>query len=346
MKVAVGMRNSEEILDKEYLRFLRQIGVTHVIAFMPDRDLLPSAAEGYWSEDDLRSMVRHYNENGLEVEGIENFLPRHWNKILLDMPGKEKQLENIKRTIIAMGKAKIPNMGYNFSVGGVIGRHHVPYGRAGALVDAFDPETLGMDDSPIPRSMVWNRVVDPEAKGVHPYISREEMKERLYWFLEKILPVAEEANVRLAAHPEDPPIPVMRHAGRVLINPAAYDEMFEKFPSYSCAVEFCQGTFTEMGVDIYQTIKHFAKQGRIGYVHFRNVRGTIPKYNETIIDDGDVDMAKALLSYYEAGYDGALIPDHYPTFAGVKSSHATVAYSIGHIRGIMKAVGIPIWGES
>lgn len=345
MKVAVGMRNTAEILNTEYLRFLRQIGVTHVIGFRPDADVLPSASSGCWSEDDLRDMVRHYRENGLQVEGIENFPPRHWYKILMDLPGKELQMENLKRTITAMGKAQIPIMGYNFSIGGVVGRHHVPYGRAGALVDAFDPNVLPYDDSPIPKSMAWNMVVEPEAEGVHRSIPREEVKDRLHWFLEQILPIAADAGVCMAAHPEDPPIPVMRNAGRVLISPQDYDELFDKFPTPYCTVQFCQGTFTEMGVDIYSTIKHFVNRGRIAYVHLRNVRGIVPKYSEVIIDEGDVDMAKALLCYHKGGYEGALIPDHYPTFADAQGSHATVAYSIGYIRGLMKAAGIPIWGE-
>lgn len=345
MKIAVGMKKAEQIYDAEYLRFLRQIGVTHVLGFMPDTDVLPSAKDGCWSEEDLKAMVKHYNENGLVCEAVENFLPRHWYKILMDLPGKEQQLEAVKRTIANMGKAKIPIMGYNFSAGGVIGRHVRPLGRGDAVSVGYDPVHHPFDNSPIPRSMAWGQVVDPEARGVYPPIGREEMRQRLYWFLERILPVCADANVRLAAHPEDPPVPELRGAGRVLISPQDYDEMFTAFPTPYCCVEFCQGTFTEMGVDVYETIEHFASQGRIAYVHLRNVRGTVPSYDETLIDDGDVNMAQALLAYQKGGYEGTFIPDHYPELASAQGSHATVAYSIGYIRGLMKALDIPIWGE-
>ena len=345
MKVAVGLKPASEIYDREYLRFLRQIGVTHVLGFKYDTDVLPSAKDGYWSEDDLKRLVAHFRENGLEFEGIENFLPRHWYKILMDLPGQEEQLDNLKRTITNMGKAGIRVMGYNFSAGGVIGRYSAPVGRGGTMSVSFDPEGHPFEDDYIPRSMAWNTVVDPDAEGTYPEIPRAEMKDRLYRFLENILPVCADAGVALAAHPEDPPIPMLRHAGRVLISPADYDELFRRFPTPYCTVEFCQGTFTEMGVDIYKTIEHFAKEKRISYVHLRNVRGVVPKYDEMLIDDGDVDIARALQTYHDAGYDGCFIPDHYPALAGSPTSHATVAYAIGHIRGIMRALGLPIYGE-
>jgi len=345
MKIAVGMKHAKQIYDAEYLRFLRQIGVTHTLGFMYDTDVLPSAKDGYWAEDDLKRLVKHFNDNGLQFEAIENFLPRHWHKILMDLPGKEEQLENVKRTISNMGKAGIPIMGYNFSAGGVIGRFSEPIGRGGTLSVSFDPEGHPFEDTPIPKSMAWNTVIEPEKEGVYPHIPREEMKERLYWFLEQILPVCADANVQLAAHPEDPPIPYMRDAGRVLITPEDYDEMFKKFPTPYCTVEFCQGTFSEMNVDIYETIEHFAELNRISYVHLRNVKGKIPCYHEMLIDDGDIDMAKALMCYHKHGYEGTFIPDHYPELASAIGDHATVAFAIGHIRGLMKALNIPIWGE-
>lgn len=346
MKIAVGLRQASEIHDTDYLRFLHQIGVTHVLGFMPDCDVLPSAKDGYWSLDDLTALVRYYRENGLVMEAIENFLPRHWYKILLDLPGKEQQLEAIKRTVSNIGRAGIPIMGYNFSIGGVSGRHVHPVGRGGAISVGYDPARYPFDDTPLPRSMAWgSNVVDPGAVGTWPPVSREEVRARLDGFLDELLPVCEEAGVRMAAHPEDPPVPVMRGMGRVLISPEDYDRLFERHPSQACAIEFCQGTFTEMGVDVYKTIAHFAAEGRIAYVHLRNVRGTVPSYDETMIDDGDVDIGRALLAYHRAGYDGTLIPDHYPKLSGAVGSHATVAYSIAYLRATMHALGIPVWGD-
>ncbi|WNR42971.1 mannonate dehydratase [Paenibacillus roseipurpureus] len=325
-----------------YMQFLRQIGVTHIIGSMPDVSILPSAKEGYWSEDDLCRWVKHINENGLKVEAIENFIPRHWYKILMDLPGKEQQMENIKRTIRAMGKAKIPIMGYNFSAGGVYGQAMVYEGRGEAKIMVFDPERYPYDDTPIPKSMAWGMVVDPEAEGRHGLISREEMKGRLHAFLEEILPVAEEANVVMAVHPEDPPVSMIRQAGRVLISPQDFDELFARFDTPYCAMEFCQGTFTEMPYDIYESIEHFAKSGRIAYAHVRNVNGKVPSYREALLDEGDVDIPRALKLYDQHGFKGAVIPDHYPKLVDIEGEHASVAYSIAYLRAAMKFSQIPI----
>jgi mannonate dehydratase len=341
MKIAAGLRAGAQIRNTEYLKFLRQLGVTHITGFMPDTDICPSARDGYWSEDDLKALAKHYRDNGLTLEAIENFLPRHWYKILMDLPGKEEQLENIKRTVTNMGKAGIKIMGYNFSAGGVIGRHTHPVGRGGSISVGYDPVQYPYDDSPIPRSMAWNTVIDQALTGDYGIISRECMKERLYSFLEEMLPVCADAGVALAAHPEDPPIPMMRSAGRVLITPEDYFEMFRTFDTPYCTAEFCQGTFAEMNIDIYETIEKFASLGKISYVHLRNVRGRIPSYDETLIDDGDIDMARALACYHNNGYHGAIIPDHYPVLSDTPTDHATVALAIGHIRGLMMGAGIP-----
>lgn len=344
MKVAIGLREPAQIYDREYLQFLRQIGITHVYGFMCDERTIPSAKDGFWSEEDLLALSRHYKDNGLILDGIENFIPTFWHKVLMGLDGRGSQMENLKRSVYNMGRAGIKILGYNFSAGGVRGLKNVPTGRGETMSVAFDPEKYPFDDSPIPRSMAWGFEVDPDAKGDYGEISRDEMKQRLHYFLDGLLPVAEESGVTLAAHPEDPPIPYLRHAGRVLISPKDFDELFERYPTKSCAVEFCQGTFTEMGVDVYDTIRHFAEKGRIAYVHLRNVKGTLPSYEERIIDDGDVNMAKALAAYRDAGYTGAFIPDHYPTLAGAPTPHGTVAYAIGYIRALMKALDIPIYG--
>ena len=332
------------IVRKDYLQFLRQIGITHVIGSMPDETILPSAKEGYWSEDDLCRMVKYFNDNGLQVEAIENFIPRHWYKILMDVPGKEKQMENIKRSIQAMGKAKIPIMGYNFSAnlhGNSMGS--ALEGRGEYKIRFFDTSRTPIDETPVTKNMAWSFEVAHGAEGSYGTIPREVMKERLYAFLEEILPVAAEANVIMAAHPEDPPVPELQKAGRVLISPKDFDELFEKFDTPYCGIEFCQGTFAEMPYDIYESIEHFAKSGRIAYAHVRNVKGKIPAYYETLMDEGDVDIAKALSVYHKYGYNGAIIPDHYPTFADTNSEHASVAYSIAYLRAALQFNKIDIY---
>lgn len=345
MKIAVGMKRPAQIFNTEYLRFLRQIGVTHVYGYKYDTDVLPSAKNGYWSYEDLVGLKKHFADNGLVLEGIENFVPLHWHKILRDEPGREEQLENVKRSIRNMGRAGINIMGYHFSLTGCPERYDEEVGRGGVNSTVYDAAKYPEKYEYYPKRMTWGAVVEPDAEGYFPAISREEIRDRKYRFLEEILPVAEEAGVQMAEHPEDPPVPYIYNIGRVLVTPEDYDHMIARFPSPSNMIEFCQGTFTEMGCDIYETIRKYASAGRISYVHLRNVHGTVPHYEERVIDDGDVNMAEALRAYRDSGYTGAFIPDHYPELIGADIHYAGVAHTIGYIRGLMKGLDIPIWGE-
>lgn len=341
MKVGMGIRGALRT-DESYLQFLRQIGVSHCIVFMPDDEIFSSAKYDGWSVDDLLAIKKLYASHALTVEGFENFDPKIWYKILLDEPGKEKQMEYIKTCIRNMGRAGIPIMGYNFSIGCVTGHVGGPFARGGARTVRYIDANVDHHDA-LPLGWAWNtRVVDDAPEGRLPFVSRQEMKARRDWFLEQIVPVAEEAGVQMAAHPEDPPVPVLKNAGRVLISPEDYEEMFRQFPSDSVTAEFCQGTFTEMGVDVYATIESLVKRNKISYVHFRNTRGALPDYTEVFIDEGDVDMVRALKVYRDNGYTGLFMPDHTPTLDCQNTSETGMAYAVGYIRGILKALDVEL----
>jgi mannonate dehydratase len=161
--------------------------------------------------------------------------------------------------------------------------------------------------------------------------------ERVERFLKELVPVAEEAGVRLAMHPADPPLPTLGGTYRLVHKPEQYQRLLDLVPSHCNAAEFCQGTIAEMDgdMDVYQAIETYARQGKIAYVHLRNVRGRVPNYYETFIDDGDVDMVRALRLYHENGFDGVLIPDHTPQMACEAPWHAGMAYALGWMRGVI-----------
>ena len=145
-------------------------------------------------------------------------------------------------------------------------------------------------------------------------MSAEQLWARLEDFLHEVVPVAEEAGVRLAAHPDDPPLPTLRGHGPPGQQAGALPAPARPLPQPSNALEFCQGTIAEMvgEMDVYEAIDTYSKAGRIAYVHFRNVRGKVPEYHEVFVDEGDVDMVRALRIYHRNGYDGVIIPDHTP----------------------------------
>ena len=226
-----------------------------------------------------------------------------------------------------MGRAGIPVLGYNFSIAAVWGHVQGPWARGGAeSVGFLGPD--GPEERPIPNGQVWNMTYDPDAPpGTIGCVTPEQLWSRLSDFLHAVVPVAEEAGVRLAAHPDDPPMPTIRGTARLVYQPRLYQKLLDIYPSRSNALEFCQGTIAEMTEgDVYEAIDQYTRQKAIAYVHFRNVKGKVPKYHEVFIDEGDVDMIRALSIYRRNGYDGVMIPDHTPQMECAASWHAGMGF--------------------
>ena len=354
MKLGLGLYCHQ--LDRDHFRFARQCGCTHLVIHLVDyfRSARNRAGDqpvgddsGWglagdpnqlWTFEQLVNLRSAVEAEGLRLEAIENFDPAHWHDILLDGPKKKLQFENIKTIVRNVGKAGIPIIGYNFSIAGVAGRVKGPFARGGAA-------SVGMDgpcDSPMPNGMAWNMIYNPHAPpGSVPSATTDELWDRLREFLEMILPVAEEAGVTLAAHPDDPPLPVVRAQPRLIYRPHLYQRLLDARPSPRNAIEFCVGTTAEMSEDgVYDSLAGCARQKKIAYVHLRNVRGKVPTYKETFIDDGDVDIAKALQILHENNYTGVIIPDHAPQITCPAPWHAGMAFALGYLRAGIQALSL------
>lgn len=354
MKLGLGLYR--HMLTRENFQFARQAGATHIVAHLVDYfkggahhpgDNQPTGtAQGWgragdpetlWSAEELRDLRKAVEAEGLKLEAIENFDPAHWHDVLLDGPKKNRQLENVKTILRHLGEAGIPIMGYNFSIAGVCGRTTGPYARGGAT-------SVGMEgplEEPMPQGMVWNMVYDPAApKGFVPPATSEELWQRLDYFLGAVLPVAEAAGVRLALHPDDPPMPAMRGQPRLVYQPRLYRKVIDLNPSPANAFEFCVGTLAEMNEgDVYEAVDTYSRQGRLAYVHLRNIRGKVPFYQETFIDEGDVDVPRVLRILKKNNFDGVIIPDHTPQMNCAAPWHAGMAYALGYLRAAMQSIG-------
>jgi mannonate dehydratase len=356
MKLGFGLYRN--MLNPSALRFARQAGATHIVAHMPGaaserNDQVIStfgdkAGFGFstpddpmWTYEGLRDLKAMVNAEGLALEALENFSPAHWYDILLDGPQKKRQLEHLKQLIRDMGRVGIPIMGYYFSLAGVWGHERGPFARGGAISVGFKNPV----QPPIPIGMVWNMVYDAEsfdpdrADQVLAAVSDDEIRQRFHEFLDAMVPVAEEAGVRLALHPDDPPMPVLRNTHRLATTHDRYVQILELNPSPANALEVCIGTLSEMpGGDIYDTIDRLSKTGRIGYVHFRNVRGKVPNYEEVFVDEGDTNMIRLLGILHRNGYDGVLIPDHTPLMECAAPWHAGMAFAMGYMKAALTIV--------
>jgi mannonate dehydratase len=352
----LGLGLYRHMLTPENFRFARQIGATHIVAHLVDyfrgdghgaTDNQPTGTDrGWglagdpdrlWTVDELVTLRRAIEAEGLRLEAIENLDPAHWYDVLLDGPRRAAHIQNVVTLIGRLGEAGIPILGYNFSLAGVAGRVTGPSARGGAT-------SVGMEgpvDAPMPKGMVWNMVVDAHAPaGTLPAVAPDELWRRVAAFLREVIPAAERAGVRLAAHPDDPPLPSVRGQPRLVYRDDLFQRMIDLHPSPANQLEFCVGTLAEMpDADVYETIGRCARQQRIAYVHLRNVAGKAPHYRETFIDDGDVDMTRVLRTLQRNGFDGVIIPDHTPQPSCAAPWHAGMAHALGWIRGALQSPG-------
>lgn len=353
MKLGLGLYR--HMLTRENFQFARQAGATHIVAHLVDyfrggvhraHDDQPTGTDfGWglagdpnqlWTVEELKTLRRQIEAEGLTLEAIENFDPAHWHDVLLDGPKRAQHIENVKTILRRLGEAGIPLMGYNFSIAGVAGRTRGNYARGHA-------PSVGMEgpyDVPMPNGMAWNMVHDPQApQGNLSPATHEQLWDRVHRFLDDVLPVAESAGVKLAAHPDDPPMPTIRGQPRLVYQPQHYQKLIDLNPSPANTLEFCIGSLAEMTEgDVYEAVDQYSRQHRLGYVHFRNVTGKVPTYKETFIDDGDVDMLRVLRILKRNGFDGVLIPDHTPAMTCAAPWHAGMAFAMGYMKAALKVV--------
>ena len=356
MKLGLGLY--KHMLTRENFAFARQAGATHLVAHLVDyfRGGAPQATDDQptgtdwgwglagdpdklWSLDELVKLRRDVEAAGLKLEAIENFDPAHWHDILLDGPKRTLHIENVKTILRRMGEAEIPIMGYNFSIAGVAGRTKGNYARGNAPAVGME----GPYDLPMPNGLVWNMVYDAHAApGIIPSATYAQLWSRLERFLNEVLPVAEASGVRLAAHPDDPPMPTVRGQPRLVYQPRHYQKLIDLNPSPSNQLEFCVGSLAEMTEgDIYETVDHYSRQNRLGYVHLRNVREKVPFYKETFIDDGEVDVLRVLAILHRNKFEGVNIPDHATQMSCAAPWHAGMAFAMGFIQAGLKSLETP-----
>ena len=351
MKLGFGLYKNS--LNSDNYEFVKQIGATHVVAhltnyFSGSNPEISSGNENgwgicdkepIWDEELLGNLKKEINKSGLQLEALENFNPLHWHDILLDGPKKNQQIEELKKLIKNMGKVGIPVMGYCFSIAGVWGWERGNYARGNAESVALIKDSRDFQQ-PIPDGMVWNmRYRKGDPKKFVPETSEKEVWERLEFFLEKLLPIAEENNVSLAAHPNDPPMHTMRRTARILKNPSEYIKLINISKSPSNKIEMCLGSIQEMeesGLESY--VDKFSKEQRIGYMHFRNVKGKVPNYVESFVDEGDINMVNVIKILKKNKYDGVIIPDHTPALNCSAPWHAGMAYAVGYIKGLIQSL--------
>lgn len=331
LKLAKGLR---DVAD-ETIAFFQQMGARHVVMpstfntapgrrpLVPPVDNGPSSDEPLapWNVHELVRIKEHLAERGMSAELVN--LGRFW-RILHGKPDAGRELDNVRASIRAAGEAGIPVVEYNFTpLRGSEGYSRTTGRGEAGLRDYDHARTESLP--PLPNV------------GEH---SREAMWERLHYFLEGVIPVAEESGVRLAMHPNDPPIPVFRGAAQPVRSLADQRDLIDLVDSPSNGITLDTGVTTQMGEDAVEAIRYFGSRDRINHVHFRNVRVLTPyyKYVEVMHDEGGCDMLAAMRAFQEIGYRYLIIPDHTPEFSGdTAGSQMGWAFALGYMHALRHA---------
>jgi mannonate dehydratase len=343
MGIRVSMGHVER-LDEPIITFARQLGIRGVQLHAP-ADL--PGEQGYWSTAELRALRERCEAAGLALDGLENVPPAHFTKIQRGEIGRDEQIENYQSTIRNMAEAGIFLLGYNFLPTYVWRTDMAGSGRGGAMVTAFDLARVSAGNA------LAGYKLTPEQAPAEP-ISAEQMRQNHQYFLDAVLPVAEQAGVRLALHPDDPPVDVaLGGAARIFTSPqslvGAYQAAGE---SPAWGIDLCLGTVSEMGGEqaVNEVIDFFGPRGRICYVHFRDVQGVVPSFRECFLGEGNYDPAAVLRRLAGSGFDGFLIDDHVPAMVGDPGTWGDTSsaaycsrgrsYAIGYLQGMLRALGI------
>ncbi|MCF2505234.1 mannonate dehydratase [Dyadobacter sp. CY107] len=306
----------------EKWQLCRQMGIDHAIA-----KLAPELT-GDLAIDNYESFARSkeiFESNGFKLTGLEGD-QFDMSRIKLGLDGRQGDVERYCRMLENMGKLGIGLLCYNFMATGWYRTDVDLPERGGAVVSGF--------------SMKKAKTEPVSSYGT---FSESQIWENYHWFIEQVMPVAEANGVKMALHPDDPPVSPLHGISRILTSADAIRKALSLSDSSSHGLTFCQGTYTTMNEDVLGLIHDFGRQKKIFFVHIRDVRGTPEDFHETFHDNGPTDMFKMMKAYREIGFEGPLRSDHVPTMAGESNDHFGYEmkgnlFGIGYIKGLMDAL--------
>lgn len=315
---------------EDHFEFMARYGVTNIAA-------RPRVSEGrlFSTTEELLDLKAMAERNKLRLDVVDPVLlpsshidrERNPGIMLAQSPEREREVEAFQNLIRNCAQAGIPIIKYNMSILGVLRTGEVK-GRGAAMFGEWDaakasPPTPLTRAGPVSEDAFW---------------------ERITWFLDHVVPVANEYKIRIACHPHDPGTPPEGYQGvhRVLGTIDGLKKFVSIRESRYHGLNFCQGTVSENlpkpAEQIFDVIRWFGSRGKIFNVHFRNIVGGRGHFREAFPDEGDIDLYRALLTYHEVGYDGMLMPDHVPHVPGKPDANLqSFAFAYGHIRGLMQA---------
>lgn len=335
-RVALGQFATPE---DDMLAFARQLGVRGVSLNTP---ALPG--DHRWEADDLELLRMRCEAHGLRLEGIENVPHRFYERAMTGQPGRDREIEHLIATIRSLGRAEIPVLGLHFLPGSVWRTSIDDRGRGGAVVSAFDGSHLdGAHTAFIARRDFQGD--DPYVRGAAPLrdmsLDEDAMWSNFTYFIQALAPAAEEAGVRIALHPDDPPVPALDGVARILRDVDGLERALAIADSPAVGLNLCLGTISAAGgqAAVLDAIRRFGPGGHIVCVHFRDVRGVVPAFEECFLGEGNFDPVTVMRTLAESRFDGFMLDDHAPRLVGDSAyAHRGRAHAVGYLQALLRSV--------
>ena len=306
------------------LEISKQVGLNWVIAGGGIR----GRKEQY--VDYVRQQKEAFASAGMKIAGVEGH-PVAFERIKLGLDGRDDEIENTKWAIEALAKNGIDLICYNFMAGlGWTRTSQSVQERGGALTSEFDLETA-------------------KKQGLTQYgeVGEEKMWKNCEYFIKAVMPVADKFKVKMALHPDDPPINPLRGIARIVTSKRSYERIMAMYPSPYNGITYCQANFVLMKEDVYALAKEWCSRNKIFFVHYRDIQGDTNHFHETFHDNGPTDMVRLLEVYSKAGFVGPIRPDHAPALAGEAQNGRASGYTMGgkvlafgYMKGIMDSLGL------
>ena len=295
----------------------KQCGVKHGVIRLPEDSGFNITDFSHWE-----TVHKRYTDFGFKpiiIEPMPNELHDHIKA------GDEKRDECIEKVISMfpiMKKLDISTICFNFMAHiGWLRTSSDFIERGGATVTEFNIDDFKPTGKKISHAKLW---------------------QNYEYFINAVIPEAEKYGIKLALHPDDPPIPYLGDVGRILISRENIRKaIYGIRKSPSLGLTLCQANFHIMGEDLYDVAEEFKNE--IFFIHFRNTTGIPNHFRETFHDNGDIDMAKIMKHYIKLGIDVPVRVDHVPTLVGEKSTLAGYdalgrLYAIGYLKGILEGL--------
>lgn len=319
MRIALGQFRDP---SDDLLTYIEQLGAQD---FLMNTAAFPGDKQ--WEYEDLLAARQKADRHGLRLMALENVPITFYDKVMLGLPGRDEQINHMQNTIRNMGKAGIPILGIHWMPSGVWSTQPPAKRRGGATARRFELSEHNPDE------LTFGRVY-----------TAEEMWENFKYYMEHILPVAEEVGVTFAIHPDDPPVEQLGGVARIFRNFEGFKRAMDHFDTPHLGLNFCIGCWSEMGGrdNVIRGIRYFGPQGKIIYIHFRDVEGLATSFSECFIDEGNLPSKLEIMQELKAnGFTSFLIDDHVPHMIDdSRWGHRGRAYAIGYLKAMIDVVNL------